>query len=87
MLIAELRPEPDRAELGASRRRELGDFLRSRRERITPAQAGLHAINHLWDISKAHPKRDGPIDFALIALSAVVLGLLTWRAARRPRAP
>ena len=54
---------------------------------IFTLQAGLHAINHLWDISKAHPKRDGPIDFALIALSAAVLGWLTWRAARRPRAP
>jgi hypothetical protein len=35
--------EPNRAELGASRRRELGDFLRNRRERITPAQVGLHS--------------------------------------------
>jgi hypothetical protein len=48
-------------------------------------QAGLHAVNHLWDISKAHPNRDGPIDFALLALSAAVLGWLTWRAAARPR--
>ena len=44
-------------------------------------QAGLHAINHLYDIDRAHPKRDGPIDFALLALSAAVLGWLSWRAA------
>ena len=50
-------------------------------------QAGLHAINHLYDINRAHPKRDGPIDFVLLALSAVVLGWLTWRAARDERAP
>ena len=35
---------PNSAELGASRRRELGDFLRNRRERITPVQAGLPTI-------------------------------------------
>jgi hypothetical protein len=50
-------------------------------------QAGLHAINHLYDIDRAHPKRDGPIDFALIALSALVLGWLAWRAARADAAP
>ncbi|MFL5887401.1 MAG: hypothetical protein ACJ77M_20210 [Thermoleophilaceae bacterium] len=50
-------------------------------------QATLHAINHLYDINRAHPKRDGPIDFALIALSAAVLGWLTWLAARAEREP
>src|SRR5437660_1240678 len=50
-------------------------------------QAGFHAINHLYDIDRAHPKRDGPVDFALLTLSAVVLGWLTWRAARDERAP
>jgi hypothetical protein len=50
-------------------------------------QAALHAVNHLYDIGRAHPKRDGPIDFALIALSAVVLGWLAWRAARAERGP
>jgi hypothetical protein len=48
-------------------------------------QAALHAVNHLWDISNAHPKRDGPADFVLLVLSAAVLGWLTWRAAGRPR--
>jgi hypothetical protein len=49
---------------------------------IWTLQAAIHAINHLYDIDKAHPKRDGPVDFALIAISAAVLGWLTWRAAR-----
>jgi hypothetical protein len=50
-------------------------------------QAAFHAINHLYDIDRAHPKRDGPIDFVLLALAAVVLGWLTWQAAREQRAP
>ena len=33
----------------------------------------FHAINHLADIGKAHPKRMGPIDFALIGGTAAVL--------------
>ena len=49
---------------------------------VWTVQAAIHAINHLGDIGNAHPKRDGPIDFALIAFSAAVLGWLTWRAAR-----
>lgn len=50
-------------------------------------QAGLHAINHLYDIGRAHPKRDGPIDFVLVGLSAAVLGWLAWRAARARAEP
>jgi uncharacterized membrane protein len=50
-------------------------------------QAGLHAINHLYDIGRAHPKRDGPIDFVLVGLSAAVLGWLAWRAARAEAEP
>jgi hypothetical protein len=53
---------------------------------VMTLEAAFHAVNHLWDVSKAHPKRDGPIDFVLIALSAAVLGWLTWRAARSERA-
>jgi hypothetical protein len=49
-------------------------------------QWGIHAVNHLYDIANAHPKRDGPLDFALIALSAAVLGWLTRLAARAGRA-
>lgn len=53
---------------------------------IFTVQAVVHAANHLYDINRAHPKRDGPIDFVLIAISAVVLAWLTWRAARQERA-
>lgn len=49
---------------------------------IFTVQAVVHALNHLYDIGRAHPKRYGPIDFVLIAISAAVLGWLTWRAAR-----
>jgi hypothetical protein len=52
---------------------------------IFTVQAALHAINHLYDVDRARPNRDGPIDFALIAISAIVLGWLTWRAARQER--
>ena len=45
-------------------------------------QAAIHAANHLYDIGRAHPKRYGPLDFVLVALSAAVLGWLTLRAAR-----
>jgi hypothetical protein len=51
---------------------------------IFTIQAAVHALNHLYDIDRAHPKRYGPIDFVLLAISAVVLGWLTWRAAREP---
>jgi len=50
-------------------------------------QAAFHAVNHLYDIGRAHPKRDGPIDFVLLALSVVVLGWLAWRAASEERTP
>ena len=50
-------------------------------------QAAFHAVNHLYDVDRAHPKRDGPIDFVLLALAAVVLGWLTWLAAREEREP
>jgi len=49
---------------------------------IFTVQAVVHAANHLYDIGRARPKRYGPLDFVLIAISAVVLGWLTWRAAR-----
>jgi hypothetical protein len=52
---------------------------------VMTLEAAFHTVNHLWDVSKAHPKRDGPVDFVLIALSAAVLGWLTWRAARSER--
>lgn len=52
---------------------------------IWTLQAAIHAANHLYDVDRAHPKRNGPVDFALIAASAVVLGWLTWRAAGESR--
>ena len=42
-------------------------------------QYAFHAVNHLADIDKADPKAMGPIDFAAIALTAV---LLAWMLAR-----
>jgi hypothetical protein len=44
-------------------------------------------VNHLFDIGEADPERYGPIDFVLLALSAVVLGWVTWQAARVEREP
>jgi hypothetical protein len=41
----------------------------------------LHAVNHLLDIGKAHPKSSGPLDFVLIGLTGVVLILLVRLAA------
>ena len=42
----------------------------------------FHAVNHLVDINKAHPHRVGAIDFASLAVGAVVLGWLLVRAIR-----
>jgi hypothetical protein len=52
-------------------------------------QYAFHAINHLADIGKADPKAMGPIDFAAISLTAVLLGwmlaqVLRERGARAP---
>lgn len=41
-------------------------------------QFALHSINHLIDIDQAHPHWLGPADFALLALSTVVLVWLLW---------
>jgi hypothetical protein len=46
----------------------------------------LHTINHLVDIDKAHPHRAGPLDFASLAVTAVVLGWLLLRVLRDHRA-
>jgi hypothetical protein len=48
-------------------------------------QAAFHSVNHLYDIGRADPERYGPMDFVLIALSAVLLGWVTWQAARAER--
>jgi len=44
-------------------------------------QAALHALNHLADVGKAHPRYVGPLDLALLALSALVLAYAARRAA------
>jgi archaellum biogenesis protein FlaJ (TadC family) len=44
-------------------------------------QAALHALNHLADIGKAHPRYVGPLDFGLLALTAVLLAYVARRAA------
>jgi hypothetical protein len=45
----------------------------------------FHAINHLVDIDKAHPHRQGPLDFASLAVGAVLIGWLLTRAIREQR--
>lgn len=37
-------------------------------------QYSFHSINHLADIAKADPRWVGPLDFALLAATAVLLG-------------
>ena len=41
---------------------------------------GLHAINHLVDVSEADPEWVGPFDLGSLALGALVLGWLVTRA-------
>jgi hypothetical protein len=50
-------------------------------------QYAFHAVNHLADIGDADPERMGPIDFAAIALTAVVLGWLLAQVVRGGRSP
>jgi hypothetical protein len=50
-------------------------------------QYAFHAVNHLFDIGDADPEWVGPLDFALIALTAVVLGWMLRELLRRGRAP
>jgi PPE-repeat protein len=54
---------------------------------LAAAEFVLHAINHLADIGKSDPGWNGPVDFALVAASAVLLAWMTRVAARddRPR--
>jgi hypothetical protein len=52
-------------------------------------QYAFHSVNHLADIGAAHPKRVGPIDFALLLATTGVLGwtLVQVMRERRERAP
>ena len=45
-------------------------------------QYAFHAVNHLADIGKAHPVAVGPVDFALIAGTALILGWMLRLVAR-----
>jgi hypothetical protein len=45
----------------------------------------FHSVNHLVDIGKAHPRSLGPIDFALLAATAALLGWLLARLERERR--
>ncbi len=47
---------------------------------LTCIQYGLHSVNHLIDIGKAHPKWTGYFDFFTLAAATVLLAWL-WRAA------
>lgn len=42
----------------------------------------LHAINHLVDIGDSNPSWNGPVTFAAVAASALLLGWMTRVAAR-----
>jgi hypothetical protein len=50
-------------------------------------QYAFHAVNHLVDIGDADPERMGPIDFATIGLTALLLGWLMRQVLGERRAP
>lgn len=47
---------------------------------VTTIQYGLHSVNHLLDIDKAHPAWNGYFDFGSLAAATVLLAWL-WRTA------
>jgi hypothetical protein len=47
---------------------------------VTTIQYGLHSVNHLVDIGKAHPAWNGYLDFFSLAAGTLLLAWL-WRAA------
>jgi hypothetical protein len=49
---------------------------------VTTIQYGLHSLNHLLDIGKAHPAWNGYLDFFSLAAATVLLAWL-WRTAAR----
>jgi hypothetical protein len=49
---------------------------------LTTIQYGLHSVNHLLDIGKAHPAWNGWFDFFSLAAATVLLAWL-WRVASR----
>jgi hypothetical protein len=51
---------------------------------ISTVQFGLHSINHLVDIDRAHPAWNGYFDFFSLAVSTILLGWLLRVALTRP---
>jgi hypothetical protein len=49
-------------------------------------QYTFHAVNHLADIGEADPKALGPIDFAAVALTALILAWMLREVLRGQRA-
>jgi len=57
---------------------------------VTTIQYGLHSVNHLLDIGRAHPAWTGYLDFASLAATTLLLGwllLLACRAAAAANSP
>ncbi|MEA2201587.1 MAG: hypothetical protein QOI89_2183 [Solirubrobacteraceae bacterium] len=52
---------------------------------ITTIQFALHGLNHLLDISSAHPAWVGYFDFFALAAATVQLAWLTWLALKHPQ--
>jgi hypothetical protein len=54
---------------------------------ISAVQFGLHSINHLLDIGKAHPRYVGYFDFFSLAASTLLIAWLARLAMARETAP
>jgi hypothetical protein len=54
---------------------------------IATVQFGLHAINHLVDIDRAHPAGIGYFDFFALLGSTLLLGLMLAAGRKRERKP
>ncbi|HXD53228.1 MAG TPA: hypothetical protein VN618_00600 [Solirubrobacteraceae bacterium] len=54
---------------------------------VTAVQFALHAVNHLFDASKAHPQSTGWLDFASLLAATLLLIWMARTAARPPKSP
>jgi hypothetical protein len=54
---------------------------------ITTIQYGLHSVNHLLDITRAHPQWTGYFDFFSLAAATLLLAWLTRVAVAQASAP
>jgi hypothetical protein len=52
---------------------------------LATVQFALHTLNHLGDISDAHPRYLGPLDFALLLAGTAALVGLLWAAVGQER--